>query len=61
MTQFTFDCIDDAVRGVDPAGRGLIPEQELDGGTFVHVCSYAGGEFYMQVTVEDSLWNRELL
>jgi len=57
MTKDAFDCLDEAVSQTSPTGRGLVPEQDIDGGTYVYVCSYGGGNFFIEVPVEDKdIW-----
>lgn len=57
MTQFAFDCLDEAVSQTSPSGRGLVPEQDINGGTYVYACSYGGGNFFIEVPAEDTIWN----
>lgn len=33
----------------------LVPDQSIDGGTYVWVCDYAGGKFYTKIT-PDHIW-----
>ena len=42
MTQEAFNVLDQHF--------GLVPEQDIDGGTYVWVCDYAGGKFYTKIT-----------
>jgi hypothetical protein len=60
MTQFEFDCLDEAVSQTSPTGRGLVPEQDITCGAYVYACSYAGGNFYIEVHVEDmDIWMQD--
>lgn len=54
VTQFSFDILDAVIR--ETTGRGLVPEQDTFGGTFVWMCKYAGANFYMEVHPADTLW-----
>lgn len=42
MSQDAFNALDEMF--------GLVPEQDIDGGTYVWVCDYGGGKFYTKIT-----------
>lgn len=46
MSQDAFNALDEMF--------GLVPEQDIDGGTYVWVCDYAGGKFYTKI--QPNIW-----
>lgn len=48
MTQDAFDILDEMYE--------LIPQANLEDGTYKWVCNYAGMKFYTRVDSEDMIW-----
>ena len=40
---------------LDEMYGGLIPQQDLDNGTYEWVCDYAGGKFYQEVLTDEQV------